>query len=133
MLEVIATMVQGSPGADGKYRVRISDEQIATYLKAARKHKALLLLNIQPGRSEFIAEAKAYERWLQEPDVGVALDPEWAMDTGQRPGARTGTPPAPNWTGRRATWPSWSAATTCRRRSWSTTRWRPAWCAGSPG
>jgi hypothetical protein len=86
VLEVITTVVQGSPGRDGKYRFRISDEQIETYYKAARKHKALLLLNIQPGRSEFLPEVKAYEKWLKRPDVGVALDPEWAMDPGQRPG-----------------------------------------------
>ena len=90
VLEVITTVVQGGPGADGKYRFRISDEQIATYLRAARKHKALLLLNIQPGRSEFLTEAKAYEKWLMQPDVGLALDPEWAMDPGQRPGAAYG-------------------------------------------
>ena len=90
VLEVIATVVQASPGRDGKYRVRISDEQIETYLKAARKRKALLLLNIQPGRSEFLPEARSFERWLREPDVGVALDPEWAMDPGQRPGGAYG-------------------------------------------
>ncbi len=90
VLEVITTIVQGGPGRDGKYRVRISDKQIEVYLKAARKHKALLLLNLQPGRSEFLIEAKAYERWLKEPDVGVALDPEWAMDAGQRPGGAYG-------------------------------------------
>jgi hypothetical protein len=90
VLEVIATIVQGSPGRDGRYRIRIADKQIETYLKAARKHKALLLLNIQPGRSEFLPEAKAYERWLRLPDVGVALDPEWAMDAGQVPGRAYG-------------------------------------------
>ena len=90
VLEVITTIVQGSPGRDGKYRTRISDQQIEVYLKAARKRKALLLLNLQPGRSEFLIEAKAYERWLTEPDVGVALDPEWAMDPGQRPGGSYG-------------------------------------------
>ena len=90
VLEIIATIVHGSPGKDGKYRSRLSDEQIEVYLRAARKHKALLLLNIQPGRSEFLIEAKAYERWLKEPDVGVALDPEWAMDAGQRPGGAYG-------------------------------------------
>ena len=116
VLEVIATVVQGSPGRDGKYRFRISDQQIATYLKAARKRKALLLLNIQPGRSEFLPEAKAYEKWLREPDVGVALDPEWAMDKVSGPAARTGTPPAPNSTGPPRTSPGWSSATTCRRR-----------------
>jgi hypothetical protein len=86
VVELIATIVQGSPGRDGKYRVRLSDAQIAKYHKAARKHRAVMLLNLQPGRSEFIAEAKAFHKWLKEPDVGVALDPEWAMDRGQRPG-----------------------------------------------
>jgi hypothetical protein len=86
VVEVIATVVQASPGRDGKYRVRLSDAQIAAYHKAARKYRAVLLLNLQPGRSEFLAEAKAFEKWLKHPDVGVALDPEWAMDPGQRPG-----------------------------------------------
>jgi hypothetical protein len=90
VLEVITTVVQSSPGRDGKYRFRISDAQIETYHEAAREHRALLLLNIQPGRSEFLPEAKAYEKWLKLPDVGVALDPEWAMDPGQRPGGPYG-------------------------------------------
>jgi hypothetical protein len=86
VLEVIATIVQPGPGRDGAYRTRMSDDEIATYLKAARKGDALLLLNIQPGRSDFLKEAKAYRRWLDEPDVGLALDPEWAMGPGQVPG-----------------------------------------------
>jgi hypothetical protein len=90
VVEVIATIVQGSPGRDGKYRVRLTDAQIAKYHKAARKHRAVMLLNLQPGRSEFITEAKAFHKWLREPDVGVALDPEWAMDHGQRPGGAYG-------------------------------------------
>ena len=90
VLEVITSVVQASPGRDGKYRTRLSDERIGVYHQAARKRKALLLLNLQPGRSEFLTEAKAYERWLKEPDVGVALDPEWAMDPGQRPGRAYG-------------------------------------------
>jgi hypothetical protein len=90
VVEVIATVVQGSPGRDSKYRVRLTDAQIATYHKAARKHRAVMLLNLQPGRSEFLTEAKAFEGWLKQPDVGVALDPEWAMDPGQRPGAAYG-------------------------------------------
>lgn len=86
VLEVITTIVQPRPGRDGKYRFRISEAQIETYHRAARAHKALLLLNIQPGRARFIDEAKAYEKWLKEPDVGLALDPEWAMGPGERPG-----------------------------------------------
>jgi hypothetical protein len=90
VVEVIATVVQASPGRDGKYRVRLTDAQIDTYHKAARKRRAVMLLNLQPGRSEFLTEAKAFEKWLKQPDVGVALDPEWAMDPGQRPGAAYG-------------------------------------------
>jgi hypothetical protein len=86
VLEVITTIVQASPGRDGTYRSRIGDDQIKTYLTAARKRDALLLLNIQPGRADFLSEAKAYRRWLAEPDVGLALDPEWAMGPQQVPG-----------------------------------------------
>ncbi len=86
IIEVVTTIVQASPGRDHRYRARLSDEQIGRYLKAARKHDAILLLNIQPGRARFIDEVKAYERWLDEPDVGVALDPEWAMGRHQVPG-----------------------------------------------
>lgn len=84
--ELIATVVQSAPGRDGLYRTRMADTVIDTWLAEARKRKAILLLNIQPGRARFIDEAKAYEKWLVEPDVGLALDPEWAIGPGQRPG-----------------------------------------------
>lgn len=84
--ELIATVVQGSPGRDGLFRARVDDTVIQTWLTAARKRKALLLLNIQPGRARFLDEATSYEKWLREPDVGLALDPEWAIGPGERPG-----------------------------------------------
>jgi hypothetical protein len=86
VLELIAVVVQAKPGTDGRYRVRIGDDVIRTYLDAARRHRALLLLNVQPGRARFLDEVRALERWLREPDVGVALDPEWAVGPGQTPG-----------------------------------------------
>ena len=48
----------GQAGRDRKYRVRITDDQIRTYHRAARKLKALLLLNLQPGRSGVLPEAE---------------------------------------------------------------------------
>jgi hypothetical protein len=86
VFELIAVVVLGFPGADGKYRRRVDDSVIETYLREARRAKALLLLNIQPGQSNFLTEAKTFERFLREPDVGLALDPEWAMKPRQRPG-----------------------------------------------
>jgi hypothetical protein len=86
VLEIIATVVQAAPGSDGLYRTRLSDAQIRRYHEAARANDALLLLNIQPGRARFLDEVKAFEDWLAHPDVGLALDPEWAMGPGEVPG-----------------------------------------------
>jgi hypothetical protein len=86
VFELIATIAHGVRGDDGMYRTRLTDDVIKHYLEAARRHRAMLLLNIQPGRADFLPEVQAYERWLREPDVGVALDPEWAVEPGQVPG-----------------------------------------------
>jgi hypothetical protein len=86
VFELIAVVVQGSPGPDGKYRRRVDSTVIDQYLRVARASKALLLLNIQPGQSDFVTEVKSFEKYLHEPDVGVALDPEWAMRPKQLPG-----------------------------------------------
>jgi hypothetical protein len=90
VVELIATTVHRSPGADGMYRSRCEDETVRDYLDAARALNGLLLLNIQPGRADFLPEVRAYERWLTEPDVGVALDPEWAVEPGVVPGKKFG-------------------------------------------
>jgi len=86
VFELIAVVVQSGPGPDAKYRHRVDDSVVDEYLRVARQSKALLLLNIQPGQSDFLTEVKSFEAYLREPDVGVALDPEWAMKPKQRPG-----------------------------------------------
>lgn len=90
VFELIASVVHRSAGKDAMYRSRVDDATIARYLAAARQAKGLLLLDIQPGRADFLPETRAYERWLAEPDVGVALDPEWAIEAGQVPGKSYG-------------------------------------------
>jgi hypothetical protein len=86
VMELITVVAKGSRGKDGLYRGRIADAKIAEYLTAARKHKMLLLLDIQPGRAKILPEVKRLERWLKEPDVGLAFDPEWAVGPNQVPG-----------------------------------------------
>jgi hypothetical protein len=90
VFELIAVVVQADPGKDGKHRRRVAGAVVDEYLEAARASKALLLLNIQPGHSDFMTEVKHFEKYLREPDVGVALDPEWAMKPRQKPGAYFG-------------------------------------------
>jgi hypothetical protein len=89
--ELIATLVTAAPGDDGKYRYRQSDAVIDRYLAAARRAKALLILDIQPGRASFMDEVHAYGRYLRQPDVELALDPEWSMRRGQVPGRVIGS------------------------------------------
>jgi len=86
VMELIAVVAQRAPGPDGEYRYRQPDRVVDQWLRVARAHKALLLLNIQPGRSDFLTEVRAYAKYLRQPDVGIALDPEWAMAPGQVPG-----------------------------------------------
>ena len=90
-MELIATVAAAAPGDDGAYRLHQSDAVIGRYLRAARRAKALLVLDIQPGRAGFVREARRLERWLREPDVGIALDPEWKMKAGETPGSVIGS------------------------------------------
>ena len=89
--ELIATIAADAPGEDGMYRTHQSGAVIDRYLSAARRAKALLLLDIQPGRADFLGEARRLERWLREPDVGLALDPEWHVGPGEVPGKVIGS------------------------------------------
>jgi hypothetical protein len=84
--ELLATVANADPGEDGLYRTRQTNAVIRRYLRAARRAKALLVLDIQPGHADFMDEVKHLDRWMREPDVGLALDPEW-----HTPGAQPGT------------------------------------------
>ena len=88
--ELIATIVHDTPGSDGKYRSRLSDEVIEQYLQAANQQQMLLILDIQPGRAKFMDEVRNYEKWLTKPNVSLALDPEWSMRAGEVPGEDIG-------------------------------------------
>jgi hypothetical protein len=85
-LELLADVANRDPGTDGLYRTRQPASIVRRYLAAARRAKALLILDIQPGHADFLTETRHLDRWLREPDVGLALDPEW-----HTPGAVPGT------------------------------------------
>jgi hypothetical protein len=91
VLELIAVTAAASPGEDGMHRIRQPHSVIQRYLKAAREAKALLLLDVQPGRADFADEVERLERYLREPDVGLALDPEWHVGPDEIPGQVIGS------------------------------------------
>ena len=77
--ELIVTVADRTPGPDGSYSHDIAREDVARYVEAARRNNALLLLDVQPGHSTFLDVAKRWQWALEEPHVGLALDPEWRM------------------------------------------------------
>jgi hypothetical protein len=86
VFELIATIATRAPGPEGHYSAPTPPSQIEPYLDAVRAIDGLLLLDIQPGRAEFLDEARRYEPFLVAPDVGLALDPEWKVGPTGRPG-----------------------------------------------
>lgn len=86
VLELLATVANATAGPDGAYRSRTPAATIRRFHRLARNRRALLLLNIQPGRASVLDEVKALRDWLVHPDVGIALDPEWEMGSGEVPG-----------------------------------------------
>ena len=89
--ELIAAIVTTEAGDGGDHSMRQDDSTIRRYLRVARAHRMLLLLDIQPGYAPFLQEAQALERWLREPDVGLALDPEWSMEPPLLPAQEIGS------------------------------------------
>ncbi|WP_063822662.1 MULTISPECIES: hypothetical protein [Frankia] len=90
-MELITTVASASPGPDGLYSSALPAAAVEPYLAAARAHRMLLILDLQPGRGRFLDQARRYEQFLREPDVGLALDPEWKMGPDQIPGRQIGS------------------------------------------
>jgi hypothetical protein len=86
VMELISTVATAAPGPSGLYRDHLAGRTIRKYLNAARRIKALLVLDIQPGRGQFGPEIERLAPWLRQPDVGLALDPEWHVGPGELPG-----------------------------------------------
>jgi hypothetical protein len=90
-IEYIDVTAQGSPGKDGKYRLRMPDTQIDKALEYAHEVNGIVILDIQPGLSTVEEEVPLIANYLKMPEVHLALDPEFAMHNGQPPGRVIGS------------------------------------------
>jgi hypothetical protein len=88
---LVAVVAQCTPGVDNLWRRRETADVIGNLLEEARAHGFRLVLDIQPGRSTVVAEVDALTRWLAEPDVDLALDPEFSMGECEQPGREIGS------------------------------------------
>lgn len=88
--ELIATVAAGDPGADGSYSTRTDPGVLAAWIDVAEEAGVYCLLDLQPGRSDFLTQAREYAALLRRPGVGLALDPEWRLQPGELPLTRIG-------------------------------------------
>ena len=88
--ELIAVVAMGGAGADGLYRRQETSDVIDEMLAEARAYGFHLVLDVQVGHSVVEDELEYLRPWLEEPDVHLALDPEFDMWPGQLPGREIG-------------------------------------------
>jgi hypothetical protein len=89
--EIITTIASSGPGPDGDYSLPADVEDIRPWVDAAAEEGFYVVLDLQPGTTDFLTQAQMYEELLLEPHVGLALDPEWRLKPGQRHLQQIGT------------------------------------------
>lgn len=89
-MEVIASVAQPEPQADGSYLLDTPSETLNEYAAFADANDILLFLDVQIGRRTVQAEIEGLRPWLEKPFVHLALDPEFAMREGEIPGEHIG-------------------------------------------
>lgn len=90
-IEYIAMVAQADAGRDGMYRAMMPAAEIEKAHDLAKKAKAILILDLQIGLSTIEQELPKFKTYMMRPDVHLALDPEFSMKTGDRPGTVIGT------------------------------------------
>ena len=88
---LVAVVAQCTAGGNGLWRRRETRDVIQPLLEEARANGFRLVLDIQPGRSTVAAEVDALAPFLREPDVDLALDPEFVMSDCEIPGRQIGS------------------------------------------
>ncbi|MCR4333878.1 MAG: hypothetical protein NUV60_02595 [Patescibacteria group bacterium] len=90
-IHYIATVAQASAGKEGKYILRMPDSQIDHALDLADQVHGIVFLDIQVALSTLQYELPQLEKYLKMPNVHLAIDPEFSMKSGNRPGTVIGT------------------------------------------
>lgn len=88
--EVIASVAQHSPGADGDYLAYIGEETLQEYIDFTAANDLLLILDVQFGHKTVQEEVAAMEPYLKYSHVHLALDPEFSVNDDEVPGTVIG-------------------------------------------
>src|SRR5579884_3192128 len=84
-IDLVDPVVDGVPGPDKLYRHFRSDDEVQHYLNLARANKMLFFFDTQVGHDTQQSVFAKFLPYLEQPDVNLALDPEWDMRPGVIP------------------------------------------------
>ena len=87
---MVTSVADDYPGADGDYNHRVPHGTIRPWIDAIRLLGGLSILDVQPGRGDLASELDAIDPLLREPDVHLAVDPEFIVGEGEIPGRDLG-------------------------------------------
>jgi len=90
-IHYIATVAQASAGKEGKYILRMPDDQIEHALDLAKQVHGIVFLDVQVALSTLEYELPQLEKYLKMPNVHLGIDPEFSMKNNERPGTAIGT------------------------------------------
>lgn len=77
--EIITTVASGGAEPSGDYSRRVPHDLVEPWIEAAGEAGVYVILDLQPGRTDFLTQAREVEPLLRYPHVGLALDPEWRL------------------------------------------------------
>lgn len=90
-IEYIAIVAQADGGKDGMYRAVMPESEIEKGYDLAKRAGGIYIIDLQVGKSTIQAELPKFKKYLERADVHLAIDPEFSMKTGHKPGDVVGT------------------------------------------
>jgi len=90
-MEMITTVASAFPTDNNDYSQEVDPSILQAWITEARKDGVYVVLDLQSGRTDFLSQAKQYQALLAQPNVGLALDPEWRLTPSEVPLQQIGT------------------------------------------
>lgn len=87
---MVVTIADAYPGEDGDYVHRVSANTLRAWIDAGRAAGVWSILDVQAGRADLMSELAWIEPFLWEPNVHLAVDPEFIVGAEEVPGTQLG-------------------------------------------
>jgi hypothetical protein len=90
-LHMVSVVAQGEAGTSGHYRSIMRDADVQKVYDWAKEIDGIFFVDIQVGHSDIRELLPRFEWILKNPDVHLAIDPEFMLTNVHKPGTKIGT------------------------------------------